>query len=111
MLGTGLQFTRGPKGDDRFYNAGKARRAHLHDQNNDQLRRAQSDITETQSTHRFIAKEKHEGTRTGSSRTETNVSPSSNLDRFLESITPTVTAQHLSKVESIFLVLLLATKL
>lgn len=95
MLGPGLQF-RHSRGDDRFYNPVKARRI-----NREQIRKAQSDLS-------GMLKEKSENwTRKGSDESrkpnaappeEPVVSISSNLERFLESITPSVPAQYLSKV-------------
>ncbi len=51
MLGTGLQFRRA-RGEDWFYNLAKTRRAHQNqnqNQQSEQLRRAQNDVTPTQS--------------------------------------------------------------
>ncbi|KAF2322559.1 hypothetical protein GH714_018858 [Hevea brasiliensis] len=109
MLGAGLQFTTRGRGENRFYHSAKARRVHQN-QHNDQLRRAQSDVTATQSP---LVKEKVEkpANREPENRTaleespkpvsvpalEPVVSPLSNLERFLESITPSVPAQYLSK--------------
>lgn len=109
MLGTGLQFGRG-RGEDRFYNPAKARRAHQN-QRAEQLRRAQSDVTTSQSSS---AKEnpvqrepENRFDRTGLGEPqnpiavpalEPVVSPLSNLERFLQSITPSVPAQYPSKV-------------
>ncbi|XP_050224316.1 uncharacterized protein LOC126674009 [Mercurialis annua] len=114
MLGTGLQFSgRGRTGDDRFYRSGNGRRSfnnhHYKNQHNDQLRRAQSDVTPatvaTQSPTRVEKSEKsafldrEAGNLTDSAKpvVEPVVSPLSNLERFLESITPSVPAQYLSK--------------
>lgn len=108
MLGTGLQFTRS-RGEDRFYNPAKARRMQQNAQN-DQLRRAKSDVTPSQSP---LMKDKQiETVREPENRagledppkpvaapaSEPVVSPLSNLERFLESITPSVPAQYPSKV-------------
>ncbi|XP_038707809.1 uncharacterized protein LOC120002995 [Tripterygium wilfordii] len=108
MSGAGLQFT-GARGEDRFYKPAKARRSHQNRQN-DQLRRAQSDVAFRQS---LSMKEKQAGApvrelenRTVSEElsepealpaSEPMASPLSNLERFLESITPSVPAQYLSK--------------
>ncbi|KAJ8769824.1 hypothetical protein K2173_008231 [Erythroxylum novogranatense] len=111
MLGPGVQFTR-VRGEDRFHCPGKARRAH-HNQRNDQLRRAQSDVTAT-TTSPSSVKDKPAFFREPENRMGfedllkpvaampafepvTGLMPLSNLDRFLESITPSVSAQYLSK--------------
>ncbi|KDP35035.1 hypothetical protein JCGZ_09323 [Jatropha curcas] len=113
MLGAGLQFTTRGRGEDRFYRPAKARGAHQN-QHNDQLRRAQSDVSASQSP---LVKERLEKPAVSvvdrepenlialdeSPKTvsvpafEPVVSPLSNLERFLESITPSVPAQYLSK--------------
>ncbi|XP_022881924.1 uncharacterized protein LOC111398973 [Olea europaea var. sylvestris] len=81
MLGAGLQFSRSRNGDDRFYSAARARRSQDH------LRRSQD---------RSRADEKEKTERTAFSPM---FEPASlcNLERFLESITPSVPAQRLSK--------------
>lgn len=111
MLGAGLQFARGC-GDDRFYNPTKARRAHQGRQN-DELRRAQSDFSAGQSpavkpsTVSAVIRESENGSGCEEqelpksipvSAFEPVVSSLSNLERFLQSITPSVPAQYLSKV-------------
>lgn len=105
MLGAGLQLTRG-RGDDRFYNSAKARRANQNQRTGDQLRRAQSDVTASQSPSPKVAVNREPENRTRSEEQpkpvaipvyEPVVSPLSNLERFLESITPSVPAQYLSK--------------
>ncbi|KAE8077269.1 hypothetical protein FH972_015844 [Carpinus fangiana] len=98
MLGTGLHFGRA-RGEDRFY---KARGAH------EQLRRAQSDVTAAQlpaasSTNR----EPENRARAGSGEAPKPAAvpafepvvapPLSNLERFLQSISPSVPALYLSK--------------
>lgn len=106
MFGTGLQLTRG-RDEDRFYNSAKARRAQ---QNllSEQLRRAKSDVTPS----RLPEKQSNGVVREPENRAGSNdppkpvaepafepvVRPLSNLERFLESITPTVPAQYQSKV-------------
>ncbi|KAL1531863.1 hypothetical protein AAHA92_31950 [Salvia divinorum] len=80
MLGAGVQFNRSGNGDDRFSTAAKARRS------NNLTRRAQSqsDVSSKQSR-----------------RDELPTAESSsvcNLERFLESIAPSVEAQYLSKM-------------
>lgn len=97
MLGAGLQFGRSRGGEDRFYNPAKARRNR---QNQDNLRRAQSDVTSTQSTvssgpegpeNRVVKPSKPIPVETPMP------SPLCNLERFLESVTPSVPAQYPSK--------------
>ena len=109
MLGAGLQFGRGC-GDDRFYNSTKARRVNQGRQN-DQLRRAQSDVSAGQSpvvkptTVSSVTRETESGDACeelpksiSMSAFEPVVSSLSNLQRFLQSIAPSVPAQYLSKV-------------
>lgn len=118
MVGPGLQFTRGGgRGKDGFYSPVKGRGAHQN-QRNDQLRRAQSDVTPTQSTlvreKPAVLPDREPENRAGLEELpkpvavpafEPVVSPSlSNLQRFLESITPSVPAQYLSKVCSVLFV-------
>ncbi|XP_058091436.1 uncharacterized protein LOC131237594 [Magnolia sinica] len=81
MLGTGLQFARG---DDRFYNPAKARR----NNRTQQLQRSKGKTV--------ISDNPEPQTRPVSEDLPTRA-PSSNLDRFLESTTPSVPAQYLSK--------------
>ncbi|XP_059655480.1 uncharacterized protein LOC132302590 [Cornus florida] len=104
----GLQFGRS-RGEDRFY---KVRRNHHNQQNRDHLRRAQSDVTVSQSPSikekplvSPPAKRELEN-QSGSEEPPKSVSvpavepvvpPLCNLDRFLESVTPSVCAQYLSK--------------
>lgn len=102
MLGAGLQFNRSRNGEDRFYSAARARRSRSQSQNQDNLRRAQSDVTVSRSPQLPEAE-----SPTGPTGEEKSVAlevsknvafgPSSNLERFLQSITPSVTAQYLSK--------------
>lgn len=106
MLGTRLQFAKS-RGEDRFYDPAKARRAHQ-SQRAEQIRRVQSDVTPSYSSP---AKEnlthRESENRTGSDDPSKHVavpefepvsSPLSNLERFLQSIAPSVPAQYLSKV-------------
>ncbi|KAJ0813295.1 hypothetical protein HanPSC8_Chr17g0771771 [Helianthus annuus] len=74
MLGTELHFVRRRCGEDRFYNPAKARRNQKNQEN----------PCRVQST-----------TSSGPMLPES--SPLCNLERFLESVTPSVPAQHLSK--------------
>lgn len=93
MLGAGLQFNRSRNGEDRFYSAARARLSQ------DFLRRAQSDVTTSRSRclpdEQPQEKSKPEVT---ASPTVSESSPLCNLERFLESVTPSVPAQYLSKV-------------
>ncbi|KAB5538165.1 hypothetical protein DKX38_015698 [Salix brachista] len=89
MLGTGLQLTRERGEEDRFCNAVKARKAHR----TDQLRRARSDVSDDKP-----AEHRADGLEHLTKPVKVVVPTSeSNLDRFLESITPSVPAQYLSK--------------
>lgn len=90
MLGTGLQLTRERGEEDRLCNAVKARKAHR----TDQLRRARSDVSDDKP-----AEHRADGLEHLTKPVKVVVPTSeSNLDRFLESITPSVPAQYLSKV-------------
>ncbi|KAJ6899243.1 hypothetical protein NC652_025655 [Populus alba x Populus x berolinensis] len=89
MLGTGLQLTRGRGEEDLFYNAVKARKAHR----TDQLRRARSDVTDDKPVENRTDDLEH---FTKPVKVAVPASES-NLDRFLESITPSVPAQYPSK--------------
>ncbi|XP_061368200.1 uncharacterized protein LOC133311202 [Gastrolobium bilobum] len=103
MLGTsGLHYARG-RGEDRFYKPVQARRF-MHSVDNDILRRAHSDVTASRSAREKSIREPED--RTGSDEPKKTVAvPScepasnrlSNLERFLQAITPSVPAQYLSK--------------
>jgi hypothetical protein len=98
MLGTGLNFGRA-RGEDRFYDSAKARRAHQNRQS-EQLRRAQSDVTAAQSPAPSSANREPEN-RAGTGEAPKPIfvaPPLSNLERFLQAISPSVQAQYLSKV-------------
>ncbi|KAJ1398329.1 hypothetical protein SESBI_31169 [Sesbania bispinosa] len=106
MLGTGLHFGRG-RGEDRFYNPVQARRS-MHSSENDKLRRAHSDVMSSRSVGE---KTVDSGRREPENRTSSDeqkkpvavpscepvVKRLSNLERFLQAITPSVPAQHLPK--------------
>ncbi|XP_076938357.1 uncharacterized protein LOC143606483 [Bidens hawaiensis] len=77
MLGAGLQFGRSRGGEDRFYNLAKARRNR---QNQENIRRPESDV----STAVKVAQVE-------------DLPAVCNLERFLESVTPSVAAQYPSK--------------
>lgn len=111
MLGTGLNFSRG-RGEDRFYNPPQVRRS-LQTAENDRIRRAHSDVASSRSSPAVVREkpvdsvDKKRDNRVGSEETkkvvavpscEPDVKRLSNLERFLQSITPSVSAQHLSKV-------------
>ncbi|XWS22471.1 hypothetical protein CRYUN_Cryun29cG0037900 [Craigia yunnanensis] len=109
MFWTGLEFRRG-RGEDRFYNPAKARRAN-HNQQSDQLWRAQSDVTASQSKDKqVVAHVNRESKKVAGSTDhpksvfvpacEPVVSPLSNLERFLDSIMPSVPALYPSKTMS-----------
>ncbi|TKY50878.1 Transducin/WD40 repeat superfamily protein [Spatholobus suberectus] len=106
MLGTGSNFRRA-HGGDRFYSPAKARRS-FHNTENDRLRRAHSDVTETRSVrdksvdsanrvpeNRVGSEEAKKGGAVPSC--EPVVNRLSNLERFLQAITPSVPAQYLPK--------------
>ncbi|KAJ1390534.1 hypothetical protein SESBI_37435 [Sesbania bispinosa] len=106
MLGTGLHFRRG-RGEDRFYNPVQARQS-MHSSENDKLRRAHSDVMSSRSVgEKTVDSGRREPeNRTGSDEQKKPVAvPScepvvkrlSNLERFLQAITPSVPAQHLPK--------------
>ncbi|XP_020882523.1 uncharacterized protein LOC9312807 isoform X2 [Arabidopsis lyrata subsp. lyrata] len=90
MLGAGFQLTRGRHGDDPLHTWAKARRSN---QRIDQLRRAQSDVSNGPSS----APHKQHKLLPNLVASDPSASSSSNLDRFLESVTPSVPAQFLSK--------------
>ncbi|XP_010279345.1 PREDICTED: uncharacterized protein LOC104613287 isoform X2 [Nelumbo nucifera] len=110
MLGTGLQFGRG-HGEDRFYNPVKARRNHhQQQQQQQQLHRARNNgaanpapwtngkalLTENRELENRVESEEP-SKPIAMPASEPAVVPSSNLDQFLESTTPSVPAQYLSK--------------
>ncbi|GFZ16048.1 hypothetical protein Acr_25g0004570 [Actinidia rufa] len=81
-----MQFRRSRE-EDRFYNPAKARTNRQNQQNQDSLRRVQSNGTAVSQSPSGTVKRV----------VSPVVSPLCNLERFLESITPAVPAQHLSK--------------
>ncbi|KAL8157493.1 uncharacterized protein LOC141674143 isoform X1 [Apium graveolens] len=93
MLGAGLQFGR-KRGEDRFYNPAKARSTRRGQLNQDHLRRALSDVTASQSKASVNSKEQEIVKEVP---LEPVVSPLCNLERFLESVIPSVRAQYPSK--------------
>ncbi|CAA3004414.1 Hypothetical predicted protein, partial [Olea europaea subsp. europaea] len=79
-------------GEDRFYSVTRARRSRNH------LRRTQSDVTTSRSQSRADEPlEKGKLVDAVLKVVATEPSPSCNLKRFLESVIPSVPAQHLSK--------------
>lgn len=94
MLGAGLQFNRSRNGEDRFYSAARARLSQ------DYLRRAQSDVTPSLPRSRadepLPEKSKAE---VPASMPVSEPSPLCNLERFLESVTPSIQAQYSSKMK------------
>lgn len=98
MLGAGLQFGRS-RGEDRFYNPAKARSARRGHLNLDHLQRALSDATASQSKSSVASKESENKQPAAlPAALEPVASPLCNLERFLESIIPSVPAQYPSKV-------------
>ncbi|KAJ7954140.1 Protein of unknown function (DUF789) [Quillaja saponaria] len=108
MLGTGLHFGRAG-GEDRFYNPAKARRSYQ-SQENDQLRRVKSGVTESRSAtvreKSMVPVGREPENRAGSGEPSKPLAvpslepfdkPLSNLQRFLQSVIPSVPAQYLSK--------------
>ncbi|CAJ1977488.1 unnamed protein product [Sphenostylis stenocarpa] len=101
MLGTGLNF--GPaRGEDRFYSPAKVRRS-FHTMENDKLRRAHSDVTGRDKSVDFgsrvpenrVGSEEEEAKKGGAVPScELIVNRLSNLERFLQAITPSVPAQY-----------------
>ncbi|KAL0380798.1 UNVERIFIED_CONTAM: hypothetical protein Sangu_0144100 [Sesamum angustifolium] len=91
MLGPGVQFNRSSNGDDRFYSTARARRSQ------DFSRRAQNDVTSRRNRRDEPPKEKSKPA-TPASAPVLETSPLCNLERFLESVTPSVPAQYLSKM-------------
>ena len=113
MLGAGLQFNQNPS-DDRFYIPVKSRRNFHNNQKNYQLQRTQSDIINGGVSAGINYRDNHvvSGSRETEHRNEETVEPaalldfedeeeedsSSNIERFLEAITPSVNCHYLSKV-------------
>ncbi|GFP84680.1 hypothetical protein PHJA_000611900 [Phtheirospermum japonicum] len=90
MLGAGLQFNRSGNGEDRFYSAARARLSQ------DYLRRAQSDVISSRVDEPPPEKSKLE---IPAAAPVSEPSPLCNLERFLESVTPSVPAQYLPKMK------------
>lgn len=90
-----MQFNRSRNGEDRFYSAARARRSRGF------LPRAQSDVTSRPSRRHELPHEKSTPAALASQMVP-EPSPLCNLERFLESVTPSVQAEYLSKVFSSF---------
>lgn len=95
MLGTRLQFGN-VRGEDRFYIPVKARKRY--NQQQKQPRKAKNDVSDSP---KVAVSENRSDKDTQNSLAKPSsdppLSPSSNLDRFLESTTPSVPAQYFSK--------------
>ncbi|GER44423.1 hypothetical protein STAS_21323 [Striga asiatica] len=91
MSGAGVQFNKSRNGGDRYYSAGRARRSR------DFVRRAKSEVASLRSRSDELPPEKSESAAKDSPE-ESRISPWCNLKRFLESVTPSVPAQYLSKM-------------
>ncbi|KAL6576683.1 hypothetical protein OROMI_010959 [Orobanche minor] len=89
MLGTGAQFNRSINGDDGFYSAVKAHRSPNF------MRSAQRDISSWRSRLYELMQEK---SMPESPAPAAKSSSLCNLERFLESVAPSVQAQYLSKM-------------
>uniref|UniRef100_A0A803KUW5 DUF789 family protein n=1 Tax=Chenopodium quinoa TaxID=63459 RepID=A0A803KUW5_CHEQI len=110
MLGAGLQFNRS-RNDDRFYIPAKGRNNFNQNHKNPHLQRTQSDVVNGGLAGGSQCREKSvvTGSREPDNRVEQTPVPAalpafepvalplSNVERFLESITPSVNAQYLSK--------------
>lgn len=100
MLGTGLQFGRG---EDRFYNSAKARSRAHQNHRAEHLRRAHSEVSPSQSPSSSSSSSSEPESRPTPPKpiavppAAVVSSPLSNLERFLQSITPSVPAQYPSK--------------
>lgn len=112
MLGTGLHFSKSRNGEDRFYSAANARRNRNNHQkqSQDPLRRVQSDadvIITQKSPEDSDCPDGRVGVQVQQQRKD--LSPVarplarapllSNFEQFLESVTPSVPTQYLSKVK------------
>lgn len=106
MLGAGVRFGRG-KGEDRFYDSSRARKGLLSRQNDRLCCTTQQDASATTPSYADKDVSTRPGDRLASdeatkpvpfSNPQPVVSPLSNLERFLQSVTPSVPAQFLSKV-------------
>ncbi|PIN02216.1 hypothetical protein CDL12_25273 [Handroanthus impetiginosus] len=91
MLGAGVLFNRSKNGEDRFNRAARGRRSQ------DFLRRAQRDVHSRRNRRDEPSQEKSMLEAPALSL-GSEPSPLCNLERFLESITPSVSAQYLSKM-------------
>ncbi|KAG8382855.1 hypothetical protein BUALT_Bualt05G0122600 [Buddleja alternifolia] len=88
MLGAGLQFNRSRNGEDRFYSAARARLSQ------DYLRRVQSDVTSSRSRSRSDEQPSEKSKPEAPAAAPVpEPSPLCNLERFLESVTPSMTVR------------------
>lgn len=98
MLRTGLQFGT-VRGEDRFYTPVKARRNNQNQQK--QGRRSKNnespDSSSTKSSKSMASDDRTSNSDEAKEPSEPSITPSSNLERFLESTTPFVPAQYFSK--------------
>ncbi|XP_010554431.1 PREDICTED: uncharacterized protein LOC104824154 [Tarenaya hassleriana] len=107
MLGAGFQLTRGRRGDDPFYSSAGARRSHHNSPRVDQLRDTQRDVSNgrsinlkensTAAVNIELVDDPMSLKLVPNLASDPTTWPSSNLKRFLESVTPSVPAQYLSK--------------
>lgn len=103
MLGAGCQLTRGGRhGEDPFYYSsakGGARKPNNNHQRaaDQMLRRAQSDVSNGRSANNN-PKEQQRREEEAEGEKESSPSGPTNLEHFLESVTPSVPAQYLPKV-------------
>ena len=103
MLGAGLQFGT-VRGEERFYIPVKARKNYNQQK---QARRTKNDKNENLDTNSKMEASENRSPKEASNSNkkqllEPAITPTGNLDRFLESTTPLVPAQYLSKVNPIF---------
>ncbi|XP_051146097.1 uncharacterized protein LOC127261767 isoform X2 [Andrographis paniculata] len=90
MLGPGMQFNRTTSGDDLFYSVSRINRSR------DFLQKAQSDVFSRRKGRRGEPSE--EKSNQIAPAVASSLLPLCNLQRFLESVTPSVSAQYLSKM-------------
>lgn len=97
MLGTGLQFRRA-RGEDRFYVPVKARKNQNQMQRQSAVRSKNDESESPDSKRKPFASENGDSTEATNAVDKSSVVSRSNLDRFLDSTTPSVEAHYLSKV-------------
>ncbi|XP_030455491.1 uncharacterized protein LOC115676669 [Syzygium oleosum] len=101
MLGTGLQFRR-VRGEDRFYVPVKARKNQNQMQRQSAVRSKNDESESPDSKRKPFASENGDSTEAANAVDKSSVVSRSNLDRFLDSTTPSVEAHYLSKVYKYF---------